>query len=575
MAEMIIKNGVVYDPKNGIDGEKNEICIKDGKIVENVGAGAKIVDAEGCVVMAGGVDGHTHCAGKINTGRIMSPHDMRYAPIPGLSGEEPRTKLLRPQVGYNTPNTYAIGYRYAKLGYTSIAEAAITPMMARHMHEEFEEIPILDKLGLVLMGSNWQVMQYIQDKDPEKLKAYVAWVLLASRGYGVKIVNPGGGSSYTWGKNVSGLDDKVVDFDVTPADILIGLAEANEALNLPHSIHVHCNNLGMPGNISTTLDTMKLLEKVKTKRDRQVMHVTHVQFNAYTGTSWMDFASGAQDVADYINKRDHLTFDMGQLMFGPAMTMTADGPTEYRNARMFDAKWSNYDQELEDAGGVVPLSYTPQHFAHATMWAIGLELALLVKDPWKVMFTTDNPNGGAFANYPDAQTLLMSDKKRQEVIKGFPDMTMDRISIQNIDRELDWGELATMTRAMSAKMLGLDATKGHLGVGADADVAIYDIQPDKVDPSVEHEKVKKALSFAKYTIKGGEIVVRDGEITATPKGRVYWVNAYENGVSQAEKDRLMTDLEERFKKYYSIQLSNYMVEDAYLPRPVEIRPEVI
>jgi len=573
MAEMIIKNGVVYDPKNGIDGEKNEICIKDGKIVENVGAGAKIVDAEGCVVMAGGVDGHTHCAGKINTGRIMSPHDMRYAPIPGLSGEEPRTKLLRPQVGYNTPNTYAIGYRYAKLGYTSIAEAAITPMMARHMHEEFEEIPILDKLGLVLMGSNWQVMQYIQDKDPEKLKAYMAWVLLAARGYGVKVVNPGGGSSWTWGKNVSGLDDKVVDFDVTPAEILIGLAEANESLNLPHSIHVHCNNLGMPGNISTTLDTMKLLEKVKTKRDRQVMHVTHVQFNAYTGTSWMDFASGAPDVAEYINKNDHITFDMGQLMFGPAMTMTADGPTEYRNARMFDAKWSNYDQELEDAGGVVPLNYTSQHFAHATMWAIGLELALLVKDPWKVMFTTDNPNGGAFVNYPEGQALLMSDKKRQEVIAGFPDMTMDRISLPNIDRELGWGEIATMTRAMSAKMLGLDE-KGHLGIGADADVAIYDIQPDKVDPSVEHEKVKKALSFAKYTIKGGEIVVRDGEITATPKGKVYWVNAYENGIVQAEKDRLMTDLEERFAKYYSIQLSNYMVEDAYLPRPVEIRPEV-
>ena len=572
MAEMIIKNGVVYDPKNGINGEKNEICIKDGKIVENVGSGATIIDAGGCIVMPGGVDGHTHCAGKINTGRIMSPHDMRYKPIPGLSGEETRTKLLRPQVGYNTPNTYAIGYRYSKLGYTFVAEAAITPMTARHTHEEFNEIPILDKLGLTLMGSNWQVMECIRDGDPDKLKAYVAWLLLATRGYGVKIVNPGGGSNWTWGKNVESIDDKVTDFDVTPAQILTGLAEANEALNLPHSIHVHCNNLGVPGNLSTTLDTMKLLEKVKTRRNRQVMHVTHVQFNAYTGTSWMDFASGAPDIANYINKHDHITFDMGQVIFGPAMTMTADGPTEYRNARMFDAKWSNYDEELEDAAGVVPLNYLSNHFAHTTMWSIGLELALLVKDPWKVMFTTDNPNGGAFVNYPEGQALLMSDKKRQEIISGFPDMTMDRINIQNIDRELDWNEIATMTRAMSAKMLGLEE-KGHLGVGADADVAIYDIKPDKVDPSVEHEKVKKALSFAKYTIKGGEVVVRDGEITATPKGKVYWVNAY-NAVPQAEKDRMMADLKEKFDKYYSIQLSNYMVEDVYMPGAVEVRPEV-
>ncbi len=573
MAEMIIKNGVVYDPKNGVDGERNEICIKDGKIVDNVGAGAKIVDAGGCIVLPGGVDGHTHCAGKINTARVMSPHDMRYSPIPGLSGPEPRTKLLRPQVGYNTPNTHAIGYRYSKLGYTTIAEAAITPMMARHMHEEFESIPILDKLALVLMGSNWQVMQYIQDGDSEMLKSYMAWALLASRGYGVKVVNPGGGSNWTWGKNVTGIDDKVIDFDVTPADILIGLAEANEALNLPHSIHVHCNNLGVPGNITTTLATMKLLEKVKASQDRQVMHLTHMQFHSYTGTSWMDFASGSDQIADYVNKHDHLTFDMGQMIFGPAMTMTADGPTEYRNARMFDAKWSNYDQELEDAGGIVPLAYSPQHFAHATMWSIGLELALLVKDPWKVMFTTDNPNGGAFVNYPEAQMLLMSDKKRQEVIAGFPDMTMDRISLPNIDRELDWGEMTVMTRSMPAKMLGLDV-KGHLGAGADADVTIYDVKPDKVDVSVEHETVKKALSFAKYTIKGGEIVVRDGDITALPKGKVYWVNAYENGIVQAEKDRLITDLEERFKKYYSMQFSNYMVEDAYVSRPVEMRPEV-
>lgn len=573
MAEMIIKNGVVYDPANGIDGEKNEICIKDDRIVESVGAGATIIDAEGCVVMPGGVDGHTHCAGKINVGRVMSPHDMRYRPIPGLSGQEPRTKLLRPQVGYNTPNTYAIGYRYSKLGYTAIAEAAITPMMARHVHEEFEEIPILDKLGLTLMGSNWQVMESIRDGDFDKLKAYVAWLLLATRGYGVKIVNPGGGENWSWGKNVTSLDDKVMNFDVTPRQILTELAKANEALNLPHSVHVHCNNLGVPGNLPTTLETMKLFENVKASRDRQVAHLTHVQFNAYTGTSWRDFTSGAPDIADYVNKHDHVTFDMGQVIFGPAMTMTADGPTEYRNARMFGAKWSNYDQELEDAAGVVPLTYVPQSFAHAVMWAIGLELALLVKDPWKVMFTTDNPNGGAFVNYPEAQALLMSDKKRQEIIKGFPDMAMDRMSLQNIDRELDWNEIAIMTRAMPARILGL-ADKGHLGAGADADVAIYGIKPDQVDPSAEHESVKKALSFAKYTIKGGEVVVKDGEVTATPKGKVYWVNAYD-GVPQADKDRLMVDLKEKFDKYYSMQLANYMVEEAYIPRAVELKPEAM
>ena len=34
--ELLIKNGFVYDPINGINGEKMDIAIKDRKIVENV-----------------------------------------------------------------------------------------------------------------------------------------------------------------------------------------------------------------------------------------------------------------------------------------------------------------------------------------------------------------------------------------------------------------------------------------------------------------------------------------------------------------------------------------------------------
>ena len=34
MSDMILKNCLVYDPKNKIDGEKMDICMSDGKIVE-------------------------------------------------------------------------------------------------------------------------------------------------------------------------------------------------------------------------------------------------------------------------------------------------------------------------------------------------------------------------------------------------------------------------------------------------------------------------------------------------------------------------------------------------------------
>ena len=45
--EHIIKNGFVYDPLNEVDGEKMDICIKDGKIVDSVSSNANVIDATG------------------------------------------------------------------------------------------------------------------------------------------------------------------------------------------------------------------------------------------------------------------------------------------------------------------------------------------------------------------------------------------------------------------------------------------------------------------------------------------------------------------------------------------------
>ena len=46
MSDIVVKGGYVYDPLNGIDGEKKDIFISGGKVVERLkGRGAKIVNA--------------------------------------------------------------------------------------------------------------------------------------------------------------------------------------------------------------------------------------------------------------------------------------------------------------------------------------------------------------------------------------------------------------------------------------------------------------------------------------------------------------------------------------------------
>ena len=88
--KILIKNGTVYDPINGINGEKMDIFITDDRIVENFNGDADIVyDADGKIVMPGGIDVHTHIVGANETNaRYFRPEDNRR-------GVSPATEILR------------------------------------------------------------------------------------------------------------------------------------------------------------------------------------------------------------------------------------------------------------------------------------------------------------------------------------------------------------------------------------------------------------------------------------------------------------------------------------------------
>jgi formylmethanofuran dehydrogenase subunit A len=553
-----IKNGIVIDTKNGIKAEKMDIFVKGGKIVEEseIEGDVKVIDASNKLVVAGGVDMHAHIAGsKINSGRAMRPEEMRI--VRQTAGK------LRTSMGRVLLTSPAIGYEYAKMGYTTSFEAASPPIGSLHTHEELDAIPVIDKAMLPVFG-NWHlVFKYTAEKDTEKMKALIAWAIERTKGFGVKVVNPGGVEKWMYGGNVTSLDDPVEYFNVTPREIITELVKATEELNLPHSVHLHCNRLGVPGNYETTIETMKLVSGFKND-ERQVLHVTHVQFNSYSGSSWRDVGSGADEIAKFVNKADNITIDMGQPVFGHATAMTGDAPFQFNLHKLLGAKWVNKDVELETGAGIIPLVYLPKNPVHAVQWAIGLELGLLT-DSDKVVISTDFPNGGPYTKYPYIMAMLMSAKMREKEIANASPYIQKATNLPSIDVEKTLEETIHMTRALPARILGLQS-KGHLGVGADADIAIYDLNPLETDPSTEYEAVEKALSTPVYTIKGGEIVVKDGELVQEVWGKTYWIDA----MSQVSTEVIEEDLDDYFTNYYTIQRYNYGVEEAWLRAPEKI-----
>jgi formylmethanofuran dehydrogenase subunit A len=306
-----IINGEVYDPINGINGEIRDVYVDQGRITAPF-TGGRVVDAAGMVVMPGGVDMHCHIAGpKVNAARKMRPEDHRMDPVP-------KTAVTRSGVGKSVPSTYATGYRYAAMGYTTAFDAAVPPMAARHAHEEFCDMPVIDKAFFVLMGNNEFIMRQIAAGEQEKLRNYVAWLLQATKGYAIKAVNPGGVELWKFRGNAHTIDDEVSGFGVTPRQIIASLAAAGMELNLPHPVHIHCNNLGIAGNWKETLETMKTL-------DGRRGHLAHVQFHSYGGRPGGLFTSRVQELAEYVNTHPNLTVDIGQVLFGDTTSMTGDG----------------------------------------------------------------------------------------------------------------------------------------------------------------------------------------------------------------------------------------------------------
>jgi len=525
-----ITGGKVYDPTNNVHGEIRDVCIANGRVVAQV-EGGRTIDASGMVVFPGGVDVHTHVAGgALNFARGLIPEQHRQA------AAIVRDNIRRAGMGGTTPTTFATGYLYAGMGWTTVNEAAVPILSAKHTHEELRDTPIVDKTCLVLMANNEIVLDLLEAGEIERARHVVAWNIWAAKAYGVKAVNPGGVAAWKWGKDAKSLSEPVEGYKkVTPAKIVSGLARIVDDLGLPHPVHLHCNNLGAPGNYTTTLETMKVLEANRA-------HMAHLQYHAYGGEDWFSIRSEAAPIADYFNAHRNLTTDAGAVLFGNTVTITADGPWQHLLHKLTGKKWANLDVENETGCGIVPYAYKEKNLVNAVQWAVGLELLLLINDPWRVFLTTDHPNGATFWRYPEIIQLLMDAEFRREQIKGLPAKARERIILPDLDRQYSLSDIAIITSAGPARALGL-SQKGHLGVGADADVAIYD----------ENKDIARMFAYPRYVIKGGEIVIEEGEMRHSVEGREFVVRpTYDEKIEEF--------IRPLFQQYYTMSFDNYPVE---------------
>jgi formylmethanofuran dehydrogenase subunit A len=509
-----IAGGRIIDPANGRD-DVGDIWMRDGRIVEPPMAARAdaTYDASGKIVMAGAIDIHSHIAGSnVNTARLLMAERGNV--------ETPLTTTV--PLARARSSTFETGCRYAAMGFTTVVEPAVSPHYALHAHLELADTPIIDKAILTILGNDDFLLGLLQAKETDSvIEDYVAWTLETSRGLGIKVVNAGGATAFKENVRSFSFDDVVPSYGVSSRTIVKNLQRAVHALGVPHPLHVHCNNLGLAGNVETAFKTIAAAEGLP-------LHLAHLQFYGYGKEGDRGFSSSAASLAEAVNASETVTIDVGQVMFGQTVTISSDVLRQFNaRERASPRKWQILDGDANGAG-IVPYNYRPSDFYNAVQWAVGLELFLLIDDPSRVFFTTDHPNGAHFTTYPDIFALLMSKDLRAQWMAELPPAAMAVTTLPSIAREYTLPEIATMTRSAPAELLGL-ADRGRLDAGAVADVAVYEDGMDRA----------RMFRAAAFVFKDGELVVRDGNITRCRFGRALTV--------KPERDRA---IDRRMRRYY-------------------------
>jgi formylmethanofuran dehydrogenase subunit A len=491
-----LANCRVIDPTQTQVAELQSIWVEDGRIVESPTSrlANRRLDQRGAWVMAGGIDLHTHIGGgKVNLARML----MAQVTNRGLQRSFGGRGCIWP--------TSTNGRLYAQMGYTTCFEPAMMLTQARHTHLELAHTPVLDSGAYVVLGNeDWLLSALSKGLHDASLINLVAWSVRASQALAVKVVNPGGINAFKFNQRALDVDQPHPIYGVTPRDVIRRLTAAVDELKLPHPLHVHASNLGVPGNIASTLATLDAAEGRR-------LHLTHAQFHCYSGPftdgdAGYAMGSGAEKLSRYVNEHPNISIDVGQVVFGQTVTISADEAAQFRNRPFASPRhWNISDVECQSGCGVVPMVYSDLQYVHSLQWTIGLELLLLIEDPWRVFLTTDHPNGGPFTSYPHLIRLLMDRSFRKSMLETIHPKAAERSLLKELDREYTVEEIAIITRSGPARILGL-TDRGTLRPGAQADIVAYLPKSDW----------QATFAEAALLLKDGAEVINHGRVSETP-----------------------------------------------------------
>ena len=173
--KLIIKNGFIFDPLNNIEGDKKDILVESGKIVDKFSNNKDIkeINVNGKTVIPSATDIHSHVASQqVNWVRLLGSNNDKFKEVwSGLTLEN-------------------IAKDYISMGYTFILEANVFPSLAKQTIFNFQQIPVLDKAMLLNISNLWPLELEFQRGKIKDMAVFLSDLLSKTFAFGFKVYNP-------------------------------------------------------------------------------------------------------------------------------------------------------------------------------------------------------------------------------------------------------------------------------------------------------------------------------------------------------------------------------------------------
>jgi len=541
MSNLIIKNGIVFDPINNISGEKKDLLIEAGKIVDKFKGtnpkDTKSIDASGKTVIPGAIDIHTHIASQqTNNIRLLGSKNKEF------------------QQFWNGLTLDYLTKEYVSKGYTFIVEANVFPSLAKQTIFNFGQIPILDKAMLINASNLWALELEYQKGDIEKSSVFISDLLDLVKGFGIKIYNPFEAEEWDFKEIRDDITTNGRLYNFNAMNVFRNMTKTVENIELPHSVHVHIdgyelevgqlNALKVLADIKTQGLTPNQSSQTKIKRS-EIFHLAHASAYSFNDNT---------KLINFFNSNNNFDLDLGFIGFNPMNPLiTSDRRliNKYLNKKKTSKNYPIIKGAIESEGDHFETFriLKKDNLNYCTIWANALNLALGIKDKWKMQFSINFPNYAHLTDIPEIISWLLNKNIRDKFTDDMnPDFKQDN-PLLNIEDTFSINDLIIITRASPAKSLGLGDIKGNLGTGADADINILNRNLQELDPLTQIDDIKRAFSDVEIVIKNGEIVKKGDKINHNHKGKIYWSNGSNN---HEDYEKIMNKKREFYKKYSSI-----------------------